>query len=61
MDEALKFFEKVIGREASPAEQRGEFGLDILLALIDARINPPVATPEKPDGGPIHTSAGGAA
>jgi hypothetical protein len=38
VDKALAFFKEVIGREASPSEQRGDFGLDVLLVLIDARV-----------------------
>jgi hypothetical protein len=37
MEKALEFFQQAIGRPASQAEQTGDIGLPILLALIDAR------------------------
>jgi hypothetical protein len=39
LEEALQFFENVIGRPASPAEQQGNFGLDVLFSLLDARLD----------------------
>jgi hypothetical protein len=37
LEKALEFFEEVVGRPASPAEQTGDISLPILIALIDAR------------------------
>jgi hypothetical protein len=41
METAIEFFEKVVGRPPSPAEEAGNVSLPVLLMLIDAKVIPP--------------------